>query len=69
MICHNCCDLFFIIRAIEQGDRGRQPPPPPPPFSEANFFFLVKSENITFSHVNDMWDFTLFVEQDISGKK
>ena len=52
--------------------RGRQPPPPPPPprhFVEQKFSFHAKSENIKLLHVNNMWDFSLFIEQDISDKK
>ena len=40
-------------------------------FLEQNVFFHVKSEskNIKFLHVNNMQDFSLFIEQDISNKK
>ena len=38
-------------------------------FLEQNFFSHVKSENIAFLHVNNVSDFSLFVEQDISDKK
>ena len=44
------------------------PAPPSPPFNGAKFFFHVKSENIKYLHVNNMWDFSLFFEQDISDK-
>ena len=40
-----------------------------PPFSAANVFFHVNPENKKFLHVNKMWDFSLFIEQDISDKK
>ena len=40
------------------GGGGRPPPPPPPP--PTHHFQLL--------HVN-MWDFNLFIEQDISDKK
>ena len=33
------------------------------------FSFQVESENIKPLHVNNMGDFSLFVEQDISDKK
>ena len=60
-----------FIRAVEKGGPGgRQSPPSPPPpphFLELNFFSHVKSEK--FLHVNNMWDFSLFIEQDISDKK
>ena len=29
----------------------------------------IKSENINFLHVNNIWGFRLFIEQDISDKK
>ena len=38
-------------------------------FLERNFFSNVKSKNITFLHVNNMWGFSLFIEQDKSEKK
>ena len=28
----------------------------------------IKSENIKFLHVNNKWDFSLFIEQDVSDK-
>ena len=39
-------------------------------FLEQKNFFYVKSEseNIKFLHVNNMRDFSLFIEQDISNK-
>ena len=50
----------------------RGPPPPPAPTTtilwSKYFFSLLKSENIKFFHVNNMWDFSLFVEQDITDK-
>ena len=38
-------------------------------FLEQNLFFHVKLENATFLHVNNMGDFSLFIEQGISDKK
>ena len=32
-------------------------------------FFQLKSENINFLNVNNIWDFSLFIEHDISDKK
>ena len=32
-------------------------------FSE-QYFFQVKSKNIRFLHANNMWDFSLFIEQE-----
>ena len=53
------------------GGDASPPPPPPPPrhFVEQKFSFHAKSENIKLLHVNNMWDFSLFIEQDISDKK
>ena len=42
---------------------------PSSPFTGASFFFHVKLENIKFLDVNNIWDFRLFIEQDISDKK
>ena len=42
---------------------------PSSPFTGARFFFHVKLENIKFLDVNNIWDFRLFIEQDISNKK
>ena len=48
------------------------PPPPPPPrphyFLEEKFFFHVKSENIKVLHLINIWDFGLFIEQDMWQK-
>ena len=38
-------------------------------FQEHNLFFDVKLGNINFLYVNNMWDYTLFIEQDLSDKK
>ena len=38
-------------------------------FLERKFFFHVKSENMKFLHVNNMWDFSLFIEKGIGDKK
>ena len=35
----------------------------------AKFFFHVKSENIEFWHVNNMWGISFFTEQGKSDKK
>ena len=32
-------------------------------------FFQVKSENIKFLHVKNIWDLSVFIEQAISDKK
>ena len=42
----------------------------PPTISwSKNCFSHVKLENLKFLHVNNMLDFSLFIEQDISDKK
>ena len=51
----------------ESGDK-RDASPPLRHF-RAKIFFQLKLENIKFLHVNNMWDFSLIVEQNISGKK
>ena len=33
------------------------------------FFFHMKLENIKFLYVNNKWDFSLFIEQDMIDKK
>ena len=52
----------------ERGQGGAPPPPRPISCSKKNFFH-VKLENIHFLHVNNMRDFSLFIEQEISDKK
>ena len=42
---------------------------PPHHFLEQTCFLYVTSENIKFLHVNNMWDFSLFIEKDTSDKK
>ena len=37
-------------------------------FLERKKIFLLKLENIKFLHVTNMWDFSSFIEQDISDK-
>ena len=54
----------------ERRGRGAPTPPPPPPFSGAKMFFShVKSKNLKFLPVNNIRDFSLFIEQGISDKK
>ena len=38
-------------------------------FLKQKIFFHVKSENIIFLHVNNVWDFSLFIEQNIDDKR
>ena len=38
-------------------------------FLEQKKFLHLNSENIKFLHANNMWDFSLFIEQDRSDKK
>ena len=50
------------------GGRGRAALSTPPfPGEKKNCY--VKSENITFLHVNKIWYFSFFIEQDTSDKK
>ena len=61
-----------IVMAVEKEEAGghQPPPPPPPPFSGAKMFFShVKSKNLKFLPVNNIRDFSLFIEQGISDKK
>ena len=54
----------------ERGGRGGNSPPPCPTISwSKNVFSHVKSENLKFLHVNNIRDFSLFIEQNISDKK
>ena len=53
--------------AVEKG--GVLAPQPHPPFPWENYFSLVISENIQSLDVKNMWDFSLFIEQDVSDKK
>ena len=53
----------------ERGDRGTIIAPPPHHFPEEKKIILLNMENIKDLHVNNMWDFSLFDEQDISDKK
>ena len=54
--------------AVEKGG-GVLAPQPHPPFPSENYFSLVISENIQSLDVKNMWDFSLFIEQDVSDKK
>ena len=60
-----------IVRAVEkEGAGGGNSPPPCPTISwSKNVFSHVKSENLKFLHVNNIRDFSLFIEQNISDKK
>ena len=42
--------------------------PHPAPFPGAKLFFYVKLGNIKVLHVNNMRDYSLFIEQDLSDK-
>ena len=39
------------------------------PFPGGNFFFHLKSETVKFLQVKNIWDLSLFIEQDISDEK
>ena len=62
---------FYISldRTAEKGGQGRCTSTPPAPFPGAKILFHVKLENIKFLHVNNMWDHSLLIEQDLSDKK
>ena len=55
-------------RRETEGGRGERSPDSPTIFW-SKIFFHVNLENIKFLHVNKMWDFSLFIEQNISDKK
>ena len=65
----------YADRTTERGRRGVNPTPTAPRKTitwNNNFFsifFHVKLKNIKFLQVSNMWDFSLFIEQDISDKK
>ena len=55
---------------IPQGRRERGAAlPPPPTISWSKIFFHVKLKNIKFLHLKNIWDLSVFIEQDISDKK
>ena len=56
------------IGAVGKGEAGGGASEPQH-FLEQKFFFHVKSWNIKFLHANNMYDFSLFIVQDISYKK
>ena len=63
--------LSFVVslyRAVEKGGTGGGTSPPSHHFLQQKFFSHFKSENLKFLHVNSMWDFSFFIEQDISDK-
>ena len=47
---------------------GHQPSPFSLYFLKQKLFFLIKSKNIEFFHVNNIWGFSLFTEQDLVTK-
>ena len=49
--------------------QGRRERKRQPPFPGAKKFFCVQLENIKPLLVNNMWQFILFTEQDISDEK
>ena len=65
--------LYFIPNILqgcrERGTGGASPPPSISISREQKIFFHVKLGNIKFLHMNNMWDHSLFIEQDVSDKK
>ena len=50
-------------KAVEKGGRGGEGGRHTPHhFLEQEIFFLVKSENVKFLHVNNMWDFSSMIK-------
>ena len=62
---------YCIFGAEEEEGAGGAGALPPSPhhFLEQNFFFPGKIGKHNFLHVNTMWDFILFTEQDMSDQK
>ena len=66
-----CCQVHVQAQSVvakctyKLRETGGQPAP----FPGAKFFSHVKSEHIKFLHVKNIWDLSLFIEQDISDKK
>ena len=62
-------DCVVVLNTCTTGKAQTPLQPHPPSFPGAKKkCFFVKLENITFLHVNNMIDFSLFIEQDISDK-
>ena len=59
--------LSFYGKAVQKGGKGA--PALPHHFLKQKLFSHVKLEDIKFLHVNNTWDFSLFIEQGISDKK
>ena len=51
--------------AVEKGGQGQKFQSK----SRVKYFFRVKLENIKDLHMNNMCNFSLFIEQDVSDKK
>ena len=58
-------DIYSRYRAVEKGGRGHRPRPF---IFWSKSFFHIKQESIRFLHVNNKWDFSLFIEEDVSDK-
>ena len=68
------CFFSFLIKAFANCEKlirfhWQAFPQPPYHFRKQKKIFRVKLESIKFLHVNIMWNFSLFVRQDISHKK
>ena len=65
----NLWQNLCLCKAVEKGGGGAGGGSPPTISWSKNCFSHVKLENLKFLHVNNMLDFSLFIEQDISDKK
>ena len=61
--------IKFSKRKRGEGATGKAAPHSPYRFHEQKTFFDVKSENLKFLWENNMWDLSLFIEQDIRDEK
>ena len=61
--------LTTLHRTVEKEEGAAPLSPPSPNHSIEKKNFHAKLESINFLQVNNIWDFSLFTEQDISGKK
>ena len=61
-----------IEKGETEGSTSLPPPPLPPPYPGAKFLSTLNRKHQIFVkllHVNNLWDLSLFIEQDLSDKK